>query len=590
MRLLKPLKSLLYEPPKWPDGGVTSHPFRGGEQQAWERLQYLIKSNAMSKYKDTRNGLIGLDFSTKLSAYLALGCITARQIHRQLIELEEGLNEDFKHAKGYGEGESEGTASMRFELLWRDYMHLCTAKFGTNLFKLEGFRQQQDYHKTWLAPEDGNGPHVSPSKGVAGMLKRFLEGTTGMGFIDASQRELYHTGYTSNRARQNVASFLTKHLQIDWRYGAEWYECMLVDYDVSSNWANWQYVAGVGNDPRGDARIFNPVKQAFDYDADGTFVKMWMPEVRTLSKLENYFQPWTSTKRDIAVAGLKNNIMVTDPLKQIHFTIDRRPNRSGKGNNSLRNKARKRGGGRGGGGSGGDAGAGAGAAPNGHHENGEGDGGAGGPVNGAGKAAGRGGRGGGRGWRGGSSPNTRNRAGPRTRPSADDQPIEVKKYDTRLPPSTMPYGGPSVVNGSNHGAKNGSPVTTRGTGPWQTAPGDQQYAAGTQTYPQSQPQHHSQSNGYPFHGGYDYNSPPSSYVYVQQPMNGQPMHSHHVNGGYHAYPQSQPHPVAPQVWAGYGQWHQPVGYVAQQPMPQPPPAYYSMPPPPPGTGHYPGGM
>lgn len=78
---------------------------------------------------------------------------------------------------------------------------------------------------------------------------------------------------------------------IDWRYGAEWYECLLVDYDVSSNWANWQYVSGVGNDPRGENRIFNPVKQAFDYDRDitvpaeaggktkggGAYVRMWVP-------------------------------------------------------------------------------------------------------------------------------------------------------------------------------------------------------------------------------------------------------------------------------------------------------------------------
>ena len=82
--------------------------------------------------------------------------------------------------------------------------------------------------------------------------------TNSMGLIDASQRELNHTGYNSNRTRQNVASFLAKHLYIDWRYGAEYYEMMLIDHDVHSNWSNWQYVSGVGNDPRGESRIFNP--------------------------------------------------------------------------------------------------------------------------------------------------------------------------------------------------------------------------------------------------------------------------------------------------------------------------------------------
>lgn len=78
---------------------------------------------------------------------------------------------------------------------------------------------------------------------------------------------------TRPTARQNVASFLTKHLHIDWRLGAEWFESMLVDYDLSSNWGNWQYLAGVGNDPRGE-RILNPIKQAFDYDPEGNTLRL----------------------------------------------------------------------------------------------------------------------------------------------------------------------------------------------------------------------------------------------------------------------------------------------------------------------------
>lgn len=146
-----------------------------------------------------------------------------------------------------------------------------------------------------------------------------------MGIIDASQRELFHTGYTSNRARQNAASFFSKHLEIDWRYGAEWYEMMLVDYDVSSNWANWQYVAGIGNDPRGDARTFNPVKQAFDYDKEGIYVRMWVTELQGLEKLENVFQVCTTEAAELDSCGLSNNIMVTDPVKRIDFYVDRKP-------------------------------------------------------------------------------------------------------------------------------------------------------------------------------------------------------------------------------------------------------------------------
>jgi hypothetical protein len=151
-----------------------------------------------------------------------------------------------------------------------------------------------------------------------------------MGLIDASQRELFHTGYTSNRARQNVASFLAKHLEIDWRYGAEWYEMMLVDYDVSSNWSNWMYVAGVGNDPRGEARIFNPVKQAYDYDREGEYVRMWVPEVRTMEKIENVFQICTASPDDLERFGLTSHIMVTDPIKKIDFSVDKKPRTSRK--------------------------------------------------------------------------------------------------------------------------------------------------------------------------------------------------------------------------------------------------------------------
>ncbi|GJC97236.1 DASH family cryptochrome [Colletotrichum higginsianum] len=162
-------------------------------------------------------------------------------------------------------------------------------------------------------------------KKIQQILQRFLNGTTGMGLIDASQRELWHTGYTSNRARQNVASFLTKHLGIDWRYGAEWYEYLLVDYDVSSNWSNWQYVAGVGNDPRGDNRIFNPVKQAFDYDKSGEYVKAWVVETREIEKLENVFQLWTTPQEELERLGLSDSILVTDPIKKIEFSVEGKP-------------------------------------------------------------------------------------------------------------------------------------------------------------------------------------------------------------------------------------------------------------------------
>lgn len=337
--LVSPVRDSLLGMPSYPDGAESAHPFQGGETAAHERLRHLIKAGFMHSYKETRNGLVGSAYSTKLSAFLAQGCITARQVHHELLKYEDGTEPDYEHAKGFKEGENEGTSAVRFELLWRDYMRLCTKKFRHRLFRVEGFRGYESEasdagakkQKWKSANKDDALPDQKPTpKEVAEIIQRFNAGTTGMGLIDASQRELLHTGYTSNRARQNVASFLSKHLGIDWRFGAEWYEMWLVDYDVSSNWANWQYVAGVGNDPRGEARIFNPVKQAFEYDKEGDYVKTWVPEVKLLEKQENVFQVSTTSEEDLEMAGLKDNIMVTDPVKRIEYFVDGKPKHSHK--------------------------------------------------------------------------------------------------------------------------------------------------------------------------------------------------------------------------------------------------------------------
>ncbi|WPG97765.1 cryptochrome [Acrodontium crateriforme] len=336
--LHKPLTKDVVDIPSMPEGVESAHPFTGGSKAALERVRHLIEAGAMTAYKDTRNGLLGLNFSTKLSAWLSLGCLTARQVHWQLMDFEDGKGEVGKSTAGYGKGESNGTTAVRFELLWRDYMRLCTRKFHGRLFYLGGYRQQSEGVEPprWKKPD-------------AEILRRFLAGETGIGLIDASQRELLMTGWTSNRARQNVASFLAKHLGLDWRLGAEWYESQLIDYDVSSNWGNWQYVAGVGNDPRGAARVFNPVKQALDYDPKGEYIRAWVPELRGVGETDEdllgVFQAWRlpqAEKKRLGLAGLN---WVDKPLKRIDFSLNRRGGRGGRGEGG-------RGRGRGGGGRG----------------------------------------------------------------------------------------------------------------------------------------------------------------------------------------------------------------------------------------------
>lgn len=340
--LLQPLEAspLLRDPPSYPHPTKSAHSFSGGSTTAYSRLNHLLVSGSANSYKDTRNGLLGDDFSTKLSAWLALGCISARDIHATLVAFEDGSNQHpqsetwkSKKGNGFGAGESRGTAGIRFELLWRDYMRLCTRKFGTALFHLSGFRADTSY--PWKAPSE----HKDT-------LNRFLRGETGTGLIDASQRELLHTGYTSNRARQNVASFWAKHLGMDWRAGAEWYECYLVDYDVSSNWGNWQYVSGVGNDPRGESRVFNPVKQAVDYDPDGEYVKAWVKELRELKDPQCLFQAWKTPREERKPLGLEGVEWVEKPLKRIDFHVNRRGGGGNRGSGKPGESGRGRGGGR----------------------------------------------------------------------------------------------------------------------------------------------------------------------------------------------------------------------------------------------------
>lgn len=371
-------------PPKLPPGVLGAHPFTGGSKTGHERVKHLIESGSMTSYKDTRNGLLGLDFSTKLSAWLSLGSITARQVHWALIDFEDGKGQVGKSAEGFGKGENKGTAAVRFELLWRDYMRLCTRKFGTRLFFVEGYRGDQDAKFKFISSPFTASTEKKNKKGVndedtKAVVERFLTGRTGIGLVDASQRELFLTGWTSNRARQNVASFLTKHLSIDWRLGAEWYESNLIDYDVSSNWGNWQYVAGVGNDPRGQARVFNPVKQAVDYDGNGEYIRSWVYELRDVgasnkkaedgvsikqtSDLESLqdkpddlmgvFQAWKLPDSEKDRLGLKGVEWVEKPLVKIDFSLGRRSGggqhkRGGGGPNPTRGRGgRGRGRGRG---------------------------------------------------------------------------------------------------------------------------------------------------------------------------------------------------------------------------------------------------
>jgi len=258
----------------------TAFPFSGGETSGLERLSDYVRSDgALRTYKETRNGLLGADYSSKLSAWLANGCLSPRQVYQAVKQ----------HETTYGANNS--TYWLIFELLWRDFFRFQAIKQGDQLFAFGGpqqrrwarqseLTQRRELQQQSSGPPHKNRPrHWSLSSQKQATLERWTGGTTGQPFIDANMRELAATGWMSNRGRQNVASYLVHDLGLDWRMGAWWFESLLLDYDVASNWGNWQYAAGVGLDPRSPGsgqRRFNPEKQAAQYDPDGAYVRLWL--------------------------------------------------------------------------------------------------------------------------------------------------------------------------------------------------------------------------------------------------------------------------------------------------------------------------
>ncbi|TXJ09144.1 MAG: deoxyribodipyrimidine photo-lyase, partial [Afipia sp.] len=144
-------------------------------------------------------------------------------------------------------------------------------------------------------------------------LRAWQRGQTGYPIVDAGMRELWHTGVMHNRVRMVVASFLVKHLLIDWRHGEKWFWDTLVDADPGSNPASWQWVAGSGADAAPYFRVFNPVLQGEKFDPDGAYVAKWVPE---LAKLPPglIHQPWEATPMELATAGVTLGKTYPEPI------------------------------------------------------------------------------------------------------------------------------------------------------------------------------------------------------------------------------------------------------------------------------------
>ena len=223
--------------------------FLGGETSAKERVyEYFFETKRISKYKLTRNKLLGKDYSSKLSSWLANGSISVRYVYMQIKKYEEEIEKN------------ESTYWLFFELIWRDFFKYVSMQHKDKFFSKSGIYGDS---KDWSNNRE--------------LINRWINGETNEPFVNANMKELSQTGFMSNRGRQNVANYLTKELKIDWRIGAEYFESLLIDYDVHSNYGNWLYNAGIGNDSM-PFRKFNPKLQSERYDPNKEYEKLWLNE------------------------------------------------------------------------------------------------------------------------------------------------------------------------------------------------------------------------------------------------------------------------------------------------------------------------
>ncbi|WNO09269.1 deoxyribodipyrimidine photo-lyase [Teredinibacter sp. KSP-S5-2] len=259
--------SLLPQEERWAD---KFHSYwLPGEKGAHKNLKTFTQ--CVDEYDHERD-VPGVEGTSQLSPHLHFGEISPRQVWHTISVLG---------------GEGNGAANYLRELGWREFSyyllfhwpHIVNKPFNT---KFEGFPWKKDKH----------------------LLKRWQQGETGIPLVDAGMRQLWETGWMHNRVRMVVASLLVKNGMVPWQEGEKYFWDTLVDADLASNSASWQWVAGCGADAAPYFRIFNPVTQSQKFDARGDYIRRWLPE---LSKLPDKWihAPWTAPQAILEQAGVK---------------------------------------------------------------------------------------------------------------------------------------------------------------------------------------------------------------------------------------------------------------------------------------------
>ncbi|MGE0740129.1 MAG: deoxyribodipyrimidine photo-lyase [Hyphomonadaceae bacterium] len=263
--------ALLPTRPNW----AASFAGAPGEKGAHAALSAFLDEK-LRAYPKTRDQL-GVAGTSRLSAHLHFGEISPVQIHAAV-------------------GDAPGAEKFLQEIGWRE--------FSANLL----FHWPDLPDANWKKSFD-----PFPWRDDAEALAAWRAGRTGYPIVDAAMRELWATGYMHNRARMIAASFLIKHLLIDWRRGEDWFWDTLVDADLANNAASWQWVAGSGADASPYFRIFNPITQGERFDADGAYVRRWLPELAALPA-DVIHAPWQADALTLASAGVKLGATYPPPI------------------------------------------------------------------------------------------------------------------------------------------------------------------------------------------------------------------------------------------------------------------------------------
>ncbi|TXR51924.1 cryptochrome/photolyase family protein [Reinekea thalattae] len=259
---------------------IAEH-WQPGEKGAHQRLDDFVAGPA-ERYKIARD-VPSLEGTSFLSPHLHFGEISPNRVWYQLHDNFAGFDR-------------ADIASYLTELGWREFSYYLLYYFPT--LPSENFNNRFD-HFAWQQN--------------ATQLARWQRGQTGIPIVDAGMRQLWQTGYMHNRVRMITASFLVKNLLLDWRLGAQWFWDTLVDADLASNSASWQWVAGCGADAAPYFRIFNPVLQGEKFDTEGAYVKQYCPELAALPK-KYLHQPWSAPAEVLQAANIELGRDYPEPL------------------------------------------------------------------------------------------------------------------------------------------------------------------------------------------------------------------------------------------------------------------------------------